>query len=474
MDPDLSGPSPGSFRLLGQVAKPTNAPVNANYTQTKLLEGDTVELEITSTDADGMGVAPHGNVTCHVAGGFPGERVLARVTHVARQRPARQRPVVHAVVVNIVRPHLQRRRAPCSHHESRARTGCSGCPLMLLKPAGQHAFKQERLAKLGLTPDRWVDIPGAELGYRWSSKRVAQGAAGRLMLGSYVRGTHRIADMITCLVEHPLIQACAMELQRLANDLRIAGYEETTREGELRYVWLKTNGTEVLVTLIAAREITPAMHTLAEQLTKAAGVHASVQSDPGNAIRGEGVTHLRGKASLTVELAGVQLELGPLGFLQPNPAVAALAYRDLCQGPNGDALSGSLALDVYAGAGATTRQLRTQYTQVIANDMDPESAALLGVPPQDASAFLQAQHTLGHKPDLIVCNPPRGGMGAKVCEQLTLLSPARIHIMSCNPETLARDLKHLESRYTVEATRAYDTLPQTWHVEVVTWLVRNS
>lgn len=449
------------------LAQPTNAPVNADRISSTLREGDTVELDVSANDADGVGLAMLGSTRFHVAGGFIGERVLARITHLSKQRP-----VAHAVVVNMVRPHLQRRRAPCSHHESRARNGCTGCPLMLLSPVGQQALKQLRLANLGLTPDRWVALAESELGYRWSSKRVAQGTAGRLLLGSYTRGSHRVADMITCVVDHPLIQACAMELQRLANDLRIAGYDEATRSGDLRYVWLKTNGTQVLVTLIVASEITPAIRTLATQLTKAGGVHASVQSSTGNAMRADNVEHLHGAHTLDVTLADVPLQLGPLGFLQPNPAVAALAYADLCRNAAAEPVHGTLALDVYAGAGATTQQLRRQFERVIANDMDPESARLLGVPAQDAESFLASVVQQQDKPELIVCNPPRGGVGAQVCARLLELSPARIHIMSCNPESLARDLAQLAPHYTVEATRAYDTLPQTSHVEVVVWLAR--
>lgn len=436
----------------------------------RLLEGDTAHVEITATDDDGLGLATHKGLTLHVAGGFAGEHVLVKVTHVSKQRPD-----AHAVVVNIVRPHLQRRRAPCSHHESRARVGCTGCPLMLLKPAAQQALKQEQLAKLGITPDRWVDVEGAELGYRWSAKRVAQGSAGRLMLGSYLRRSHRIADMITCVVDHPLIQSCALELQRLANDLRIAGYDESTCMGELRYVWLKTNGKQVLVTLITSRDVTEELRSLAVQLVesgRAAGVHVGVQNDTGNNMRTESATLLHGAATLPVELAGVALELGPLGFLQPNPAVAALAYADLCRDASGQAVTGALALDVYAGAGATTHQLRTQFSRVLANDADHESARLLGVKPQDACDFLGDAIKQGANPSLAVCNPPRGGMGKDVCDSLIKLAPERIHIMSCNPVSLARDLKQLGAHYTVEGTRAYDTLPQTLHVEVVTWLKR--
>jgi len=343
-----------------------------------------------------------------------------------------------------------------------------------LSIAGQHELKQKLLLDLGLQPDRWVEGGSDGLGYRWSSKRVAQGPAGRVVLGSYARNSHRIADMTDCLVEHPRIQETARQLQRLANEQRIAGYDEGTSQGDLRYVWIKTNGEQVLVTLIAAREITPALRTLAQELTTAQGVWGSVQSDTGNAIRGHNATHLCGIQTLSLKLEDVSVEVGPLGFLQPNPLVAVRAYHDLCCEPGGMPVQGQLALDVYAGAGVTTRQLQARFGRVIANDVDPESAHLLNVAPQDAASFLAQQHAHGAQPDLIVCNPPRGGMGAEVCNQLLALAPARIHIMSCNPVSLARDLAALGTRYTVEGVRAYDTLPQTMHVEALVWLTRRS
>lgn len=436
-----------------------------------LREGDQVELKINTVDADGIGLANIADVAYQVAGAFPTERVLARVTHVSRRRP-----VIHAVTVEVRHGHRDRRPATCRHHESHAQGSCTGCPLMALKPDGQRDLKRERLAALGMpvtaTPDGWVDSAQGEFGYRWSSKRVAFGTPGRLVLGSYVRGSHRVADMTDCLVEHPRIQTTAQQLQQLGNALRIAGYDETTKTGDLRYVWLKTNGSEVLVTLIAATEITPALRTLAEQLTSAVGVSGSVQSDSGNKVRGDVITPLCGKQSITLDLAGVTLEVGPLGFLQPNPTVAARAYVDLCHDALGNELKGALAIDAYAGPGATTHLLRQRYAEVIANDLDPQSADRLGVKPQSATEFLIAIKTKGRTPDLILCNPPRSGLGPDVCKMLTEIAPPRIHIMSCNPETHARDLTLLHEHYTPEGTRAYNTLPQTSHVEVVTWLVR--
>jgi len=182
-----------------------------------------------------------------------------------------------------------------------------------------------------------------------------------------------------------------------------------------------------------------------------------------------------------MEVAGVAFEVGPLGFLQPNPEVAGLAYLDLVRVPAGGRTRGQLALDLYAGVGVTTALLRKQFERVLPCEAFPESARLLGVEPELAESFLARILTGGrtarHTVDLVIANPPRGGLGPTICSQLNRLEAARVHIMSCQPKSLAQDLERLtgsEGSYKLLRTRAYDTLPQTPHLEVVAWLIGRS
>jgi len=198
-----------------------------------------------------------------------------------------------------------------------------------------------------------------------------------------------------------------------------------------------------------------------------------VQSGPGNSLRGQPPVVLRGDAELNFTIADTPLTVGPLGFLQPNPPVAALAYHDLVAGPSGDPLTGELAFDLYAGAGVTTQLLRQRFTEVRACEAYPESAAQLGLPPETAEDFLERQRS-SERPALVIANPPREGLGPRVCATLIELAPQRLHIMSCGPAGLARDLAALAGAYQLLGLRAYDTLPQTPHVELVAWLERRA
>ena len=437
----------------------------------RVRSGDLLNLHLDTLGPDGEGVAHHEDLAVHVPGVFPGERAEVRVTHVSRQHPR-----AHADARAVTEPHPARRATPCVHHRDvGAKPGaplCTGCPLLSLAVAAQRALKQELLAReFQLHVDGVVAAP-EEFGYRWSSKRVVGGVAGQLVLGSYMRGSHTLAAMHACRVDHPALVLAAEELRRVADSLAIEPYDERSGAGDLRYVWLKTDGDAVLLTLVTAQEDSRAAKELPARLRRPAGVAWSLQPGPGNNLRGRPPVILHGRPTLALTLADVTRSVGPLGFLQPNPRVAALAYHDLVRDPHGEVVTGERALDLYAGSGVTTELLRASFERVDACEAYPESAAQLGLPPETAEAFLQRQLADAAVPALVVANPPREGLGPAVCDALLRRGAPRVHLMSCGPAGLVRDLAALASGYRLAGLRAYDTLPHTPHVELVAWLAR--
>jgi 23S rRNA (uracil1939-C5)-methyltransferase len=377
-----------------------------------------------------------------VPGLFDAEVARVEIVHTSKHKKA-----ASARVLELLAPHPARRIAPCPRHEARAGL-CGGCALMELDEPAQLDVKKRMLAALGLSVDRVVSA-SPPLGYRMSSKRVAFRAKnGALALGSWAKNSHVGADMEGCLVEHPRIREAASELVRAANAAGIDAYDEANDRGDLRYVWLKTDGDRVTVTLVTAREESRAT-TLASRLTIPSGVAHSVQSARTNVMRGTEPRVLSGS-----------LAIDALGFAQPNRALIDRAYEEILDGETGD-----LALDLYAGAGAITTRLRTKFARVTPCERYPESAAALGVAPMDVDVFLDTQL---ERPDLIVANPPRKGLGESVCAKIAALHPPRLAIMSCGPEGLVRDLAALErAGYRCASLTAYDSLPQTPHVEIV-------
>lgn len=337
----------------------------------------------------------------------------------------------------------------------------------------QRKLKAELCQRFGLDVG---SVEGADSGfeYRRSAKRMVGGATGALVLGSFARGSHDIAAMDECHVDHPTAVAAFEAVRELADQRDVRPFDEDTGEGELRYVWAKTNGTDVLVTLFVGSE-QRAWNELAEALVSnpaVAGCCVVLQAEFGNAIRSGPMPTLAqaGAQDLEFSLLGETQRVGPLGFVQPNPDVAQLAYGKLLSEETGD-----LAFDLYAGSGATTRRLRSRFATVRAAESVPESAKALGEQPRTAEAFLVEMDGEGLRPDFVIANPPRAGMGERVCELLAGSGATRIHIMSCHPRSLVRDLTRLEALgFSRDGVWGFDTLPQTAHVELVVWLTRTA
>ena len=410
--------------------------------------GDRVSVNVDALTASGEGLSGR----MRIAGAFPGERVAARVEHVGKHAS-------FASLVEVERARSGRREPPCAQHAD-AGGRCTGCALMALDAGEQREVLREMLRREhGLEVDEVVAAPQA-LGYRWSAKRVAFGGPGNLRLGSFIRGTNRPADMEGCLVDHPLIAEAADEIAEAARELEIGAHHSMRQQGGLRAVWLRTNGTQVLATLVSSDDHKGMLRALADRMSRCDGVAYSLHRGEGNALRGDEAVHLRGIESLSLH----GNEVGPLGFMQPNPEVAEQMYDALVEG-----ISGARVLDLYAGSGATTRRLQAMADEVLPCESHAEGAQLLGVEPETAEAFLERQTAT---PNAVVANPPRKGLGGKVCAELLRLGPAEIRIMACGPAGLAQDLKALEEGYVLQSLLAYDTLPQTPHVELIAKLVR--
>ncbi len=421
----------------------------ADKKPSRLKAGDQQTFEIDSLMPSGEGRS--GRV--RIAGVFPGERVVARIDHIGKH-------ATFATALEVERERSGRRKPPCDRHFDSLDGHCTGCPLMALEEVEQRKLLREMLLQQhGLDVAEVVAAPKS-LGYRWSAKRIAFGGPGKLQLGSFVRGTHRPAEMQRCMVDHPLIAAAADELAEVARDLEIGAYHESRGRDGLRAVWLRTNGTEVLTTLVTSDPKAAELRRLSDRLTRSDGVAYSVHRGRGNALRGASATMLRGIEEL--EVYGTRV--GPLGFLQPNPEVAERIYDHLVDG-----IAGGRVLDLYAGSGATTRRLKTRADDVVPCESHFEGALNLGIEPETVESFLRRQ---SEKPAAIIANPPRKGLGAAVTAELLRLGPDRIHVMSCGPAGLAEDIAALAGLYQVESLRAYDTLPQTPHVELIVKLVR--
>jgi 23S rRNA (uracil1939-C5)-methyltransferase len=454
---------------------------------TAVRDGDALSLACDDLDDEGAGLAAHGGARIHVAAALPGEHILATVTHVSSHRPE-----AWARLDGIERASPDRRPPACAAFGS-----CGGCALQHLDVTAQLTWKRARLRRalaaypaLAETPvDEGVPSPRA-LGYRNRSKLVCAARDGRVVLGAFAPRSHDVVDLAGCRVSEAPLEELAGALRVLLASGDVTPYDERTFTGDLRHVVLRANHAgEVLVVFVVARRDAPGLAALARRLRalrpEVVGIVENVNRTRGNVIYGQGDDDervLEGQGTLEERVGDVRLRLSPRAFFQANRDVAALAYAALVRAV--DARPGERVVDAYCGVGGIGLTLARAEVEVVG--IEEHAAAI-----EDASAsaalngcalkvrFVAGDVAVGlhdvPRADVVVLNPPRKGCGPAVVTEVVRLGPRVIAYLSCDPDTLARDLAALAEReYRVRNVTPFDMLPHTPHVEALAILERTS
>jgi len=447
--------------------------------------GERITVACVDLDDEGAGITAAGagpTPRVHVAGALPDERVAAVVEHVSAHAPE-----AWARLTTIEAPSPARRPPGC-----RAFGACGGCVLQHLDYDAQLAWKRARVerALAGIDVARLavaacVASP-SPLGYRNRSKLVPARAGGRFVLGAYAPRSHDVVDTAGCQIAEPPLDDTATALAALLDQAGVPPYDERTLTGDLRHVVLRVNHEgQVLATWIVTRSLAdgPALaRAFRTARPEVVGVVEHVNRGRGNAIfapdgGGERVLDGAGAVDERVDAGGrdVRLRLSSGAFFQANRGVASLAYAAIA-----DALAvraGERVVDAYCGVGGIAIAVaRAGAGEVIGVEAHAgavadatASAALSGVGKVRFVAGDVAHELRAiDRADLVVLNPPRKGCAPEVLAEVVRLAPRAIAYLSCDPDTLGRDLAWLAGRgYRIERVTPYDMLPHTPHVEAL-------
>ncbi len=426
------------------------------------LPRDPVELKVEKLVYGGDGLARQGGITYFVPLVAPGETVLAEPV-------LWRRNFIRARALRVLEPAAGRVEPPCPYFGL-----CGGCHYQHLSYELQLEAKgeilRETLRRLGGV--RWEGPvgmhPSPPFGYRnraqWKIRPRTSGAG--LELGYYRMGSRSLCAVDQCAL---LVPPLAEALQALGPALAAGDWP---RELEQIEAFATPEG-ELLLTLTF--ETLPGdpgriIERLRELLPATAGVLLNGLADE--------QMHLDGPGFVVYQVAGRRFRVGHLSFFQVNRFLLDLLPALVV----GEA-AGGLALDLFAGVGLFTVELAQRFAQVVAVEADPAAArdlennlgaagARTRAVNADVAAFLSGWTD---RPDLVVLDPPRSGVPPAALQALARMAPARIHYLSCDPATLARDLKHLlAAGYRVEEVHLLDMFPQTYHLEALVRLVRGS
>ncbi len=444
---------------------------------------EVLEVKLTAFNEDGIAVGRHENKEVFVPGALAGETVAISVEH------AGQRRLVGRLRKVVVR-HPERIHSPCGQSHN-----CLGCPLIALRYSAQLRFKQEKVqqalgAHKSLQAARLGEIWAAPhpLGYRTNAKLVMGKAHGQVKIGLYRRGSHQIVDIGHCPLHHPLINKVVQVVREEVERQEVFIYNPEKKRGLLRYLLVKVSpeANKAMVTFVTAekdfRQITHLAKWLQKKVPEVVSVQQNVNASEGNVILGRDTLKMLGAPDLLDQVGAVRLRISPASFFQVNNEQAARIYALVRQWA---ALRDSeTAVDLYCGIGGIALHLAKDAGRVIGIEYAEEAVRnardnarlndlrnctfLAG----DAAELVQDLSLELPPGSVAVVNPPRSGCAAEVLSALAELKPRALIYVSCNPDTLARDLDLLSQQgYRTLEVQPVDMFPQTPHVESVALLV---
>ena len=367
---------------------------------------------------------------------------------------------------------------------------CGGCDFRHMDREEELYAKktrvQDALRRIGGSDVQVEEIlAGERLHYR-NKSQFPIAADGTV--GFYKARSHQVIPVENCLLQKVDTNNVQLKFDRYIRLYNVSCYDERTRQGLLRHLYVRTNGAgESLVCIFANGRELPHEAELVALLREASprivGVVLGVNTQPTGAILGKEYRILWGTDVLTDELCGLTFRLSVPSFYQVNREMAEVLYDKAVEFA---ALTGTeTALDLYCGAGTITQVMARHAGRVIGAEIVPEAiedakanAERNGVENVeffcgDASAVAADFAAKGLRPDVICVDPPRKGLAPEVVRAAAQMAPRRIVYVSCDPATLARDVKLFAAEgYGTVRAAAVDMFPGTANVESVVALER--
>ena len=368
---------------------------------------------------------------------------------------------------------------------------CSGCQLQNLTYPEQLKMKQARLVSLLGKFGHVNNIIGMDEPTHYRNKvQAAFGYRdGRVISGIYQSASGRIVPTDSCMLENESADRIVVTIRNMCKGFKIKPYDLRTGKGYLRHVMVRCGfaSGEIMVVLVTADGEFPSKRSFVNELLRrhpeiTTVVH-NVNPTETALFLGRDSEVLYGEGHITDKLCSLDFRISPRSFYQVNTVQTEVLYSIAKKFAS---LKGDeRVIDAYCGTGTIGLTMADKAREVIGAEVNEdavrdakENAKLNGITNAkfyavDAGAFMEELAAKGEKADVVITDPPRAGCSMKFLKSLLKLAPERIVYVSCNPETLARDLRTLtKDGYKVKKIQPVDMFPYTGHVETVVSLTR--
>lgn len=419
-----------------------------------LKKDELLELEITSMTHEGMGVGKKDGFAVFVQGAIMGEKVLAKIIKA-------HKTYAIARIDKLITASPERAEPFCPVYRR-----CGGCSLQHMSYKETLAFKHrvvnDNITRIGGFTDIKVEpVLGMEEPYYYRNKaQYPIGMSGdRVIAGFFARRSHEIVDSSVCSIQDKVSDNAREAVLSFIKNNRISVYDETTGRGLIRHLVVKVgfNTGEVMVILVTASPSVPKLDRLVEilrsKIPNLKSVVLNINRQEGNVVMGNENKILYGSETITDKLGGMSFEISPLSFYQVNPVQTEVLYSKAIDFAG---LSGEeTVMDLYCGIGTIGLYSAGKVKQVIGVENVPEAveaakrnASLNGIDNAifycgDVETVVPELNKEGIKADVVFVDPPRKGCDEGLLKTLLDMKPEKIVYVSCNPSTLARDLKVL-------------------------------
>ena len=367
---------------------------------------------------------------------------------------------------------------------------CGGCQLQNLTYEQQLRYKQVKCIRLLGKFCRVGEIIGMENPYHYRNKVQAAFALDRhsnIISGVYQSSSHKIVPVTVCMTEDEKADEIIGTIRRLLKNFKLRPYNEDTGRGFLRHVLVKRGfkSGQIMVVLVTGTRDFPKKKDFVATLLKIhpeiTTVVQNVNNQKTSMVLGNRSEVLFGDGYITEQLGDFSFRISPRAFYQINPIQTEVLYNTTLEFAG---LTGKeTVVDAYCGTGTIGIFASPKAKKVVGVELNPDAVKDARVNAKlnsaentefynaDAGEFLADAAASNEKYDVVIMDPPRSGSTGKFLKSVAKLAPKTVVYVSCNPETLARDLMFLvRNGYKVKKIQPVDMFPHTNHVETVVLL----
>lgn len=466
-----------------------------------LKKNDLFELKIEALGNDGEGIGHYQGFTFFVKDAVPGDLICARALKFKKTYGYARVEEILTTSPDRVMP-----RCPVARQ-------CGGCQLQHLSYECQLAYKQEKikdcLERIGGVAEPYLEpIIGMEEPYYYRNKAqfpVGMRKDGRAAIGFYAGHSHHIVDTEECCIQAPVNAALMAAVREYLEECKVSPYQEETHTGLVRHILTRVGFVtgEIMVCMVINGTGLPRAEVLREKLEWAVekwnrresadkreveyrlvSLCLNINTERTNVILGSRIIPLYGEPYITDYIGAVKYRISPLSFYQVNPGQTRRLYEQAML--YADLKGNEIVWDLYCGIGTISLFLAQKAKKVYGVEIVPQAiedarknAEMNGI--TNAEFFVGAAEDVlpqkykesGDKmrADVIVVDPPRAGCARGLLEVIVRMQPERVVYVSCDPATLARDVKFLEENgFRFVKGRGVDQFGMGGHVECVVLL----